>query len=145
MGCLLVFLCVQASADTSGTCGPNTSWTLDSNRKLTIIGMGMVYNYSISSPAPWGKDIKSLEVKSGVTSLGSYAFYECADLTSVSLPSTLTDINSSAFGWCGNLTSLALSSGLEYIGGWAFHRCSGLTAVTIPASVTEIGECAFLH
>lgn len=77
-----------------------------------------------------------------VTTIGSSAFGNCKELTSVYIPNTVTTIYSNAFYGCEQLTSISLPSSLESIGEGAF-QCSGLITVSIPSSVVEIGEKAF--
>ncbi|MCQ2257659.1 MAG: leucine-rich repeat protein [Bacteroidaceae bacterium] len=56
----------------------------------------------------------------------------------------LTKIGYSAFQSCFDLTSLTLPSTLTALEGYAFGNCSGLSGtLTIPSSVTSIGENAF--
>ena len=78
-----------------------------------------------------------------VTSIGRRAFYKCGDITSVTLPNSVTFINSSAFEDCSALTSISLGDSLTYIGGSAFEDCVVLPAITIPNSVTTIELNAF--
>ena len=78
-----------------------------------------------------------------VTSIGSWAFYECSGLTSVTIGNSVTSIDSSAFSGCSSLTSITIPNSVTSIGGSAFSGCSGLTSVTIPNSVTTIGDYAF--
>ena len=102
-----------------------------------------------------------------VTSIGDYAFYECGNLTNVTLPSSLTSIGNAAFCNCENLTSVtlpkslvtigssafsgtALSSveipeGVTTIGEWVFYYCENLTSVTLPSTLTSIGNTAFRY
>ena len=75
--------------------------------------------------------------------IGDYTFYGCSVLTSLTLPSGLTEIGEGAFAACSGLTSLTLPSGVTSIGNHAFYACSGLTSITLPSGVTEIGEDAF--
>ena len=75
--------------------------------------------------------------------LGSYAFYDCSGLTSLTIPSSVTSIGEGAFWCCSGLTSLTIPSGVTSIGESAFYGCSGLTSLTIPSGVTSIGESAF--
>ena len=78
-----------------------------------------------------------------VTSIGTFAFYWCSGLTSVTIPNSVTNIGESAFNGCSGLTSLTIPNSVTSIGSFAFVRCSGLTSVTIPNSVTSIGFGAF--
>ena len=75
--------------------------------------------------------------------IGAYAFKNCSDLTSLTLPSSVTRIGDYAFKNCSGLTSLTLPSSVTRIGDYAFYNCSGLTSLTIPSSVTSIGMSAF--
>ena len=75
--------------------------------------------------------------------IGDLAFEGCSGLTSLTLPSGLTEIGFSAFHGCSGLTSLTLPSGVTKIGYCAFEGCSGLTSLTLPSGVTEIGYSAF--
>ncbi|MBR1529349.1 MAG: leucine-rich repeat protein [Oscillospiraceae bacterium] len=83
-------------------------------------------------------EIEGLPVKY----IRSFAFTSCPNLTSVTLPDSLTTIEQSAFKDCLTLTSVTLPDGLTTIGGLAFFS-SGLTSVTIPESVTSIEHNAF--
>ncbi|MCR5064195.1 MAG: leucine-rich repeat domain-containing protein [Bacteroidales bacterium] len=98
-----------------------------------------------------------------VTAIGNRAFYECTDLVSVSIPSTVTDIaiyafaasglssvtinaatiGQAAFYNCSNLTSVTFGNSVVSIGESAFRNCTGLSSITIPSSVTSIGSSAF--
>ncbi|MBQ9521358.1 MAG: leucine-rich repeat protein [Oscillospiraceae bacterium] len=120
-----------AGADTTyrgGYCGPDSSsdsvvWLLDSNGLMTIKGSGAMRAFSWDGETPWynlREQIKSVSVDSGVTSVGSYAFYDCNALASVTIADSVTSI-----------------------GYQAFNSCDALEAVTVPAAVKEIGEIAF--
>ena len=87
--------------------------------------------------------LKSLSLPSGVTEIGSSAFRDCIGLTSLTLPSGVTEIGSSAFEGCRGLSSLTLPPGVTKIGSSAFEGCSRLTSLTIHSDVTEIGPSAF--
>ena len=79
-----------------------------------------------------------------LTSIDSYAFKECRDLTSVTIPNSVIHIRDHAFGGCSGLASVTIPNSVTSIGGRAFSGCSSLTSVTIPNSVTSIGEGAFV-
>lgn len=73
-----------------------------------------------------------------VTCIGELAFYNCINLTSVTIPNSVTRIDMAAFQGCSGLTSVTIPHSVTYIGWGAFSGCS-LTSVTIPIGVTYIG------
>lgn len=64
-------------------------------------------------------------------------------INTVSIPNTVTSIESSAFEKCTGLTSIDIPTSVTSIGSHAFYGCTGLTSVTIPDSVASIGDEAF--
>ncbi len=72
----------------------------------------------------------SVDKTFSVTSIGSYAFEDCAGLTSVTIPNSVTSIGSSAFSFCDALTSITIPSSVTNIGNYAFSGCTSLTRVT---------------
>lgn len=133
-----------------GKCGDNLTWTLDSSGKLTISGTGEMYDYYHDDngfTSPWAKlrsMIRSIEIGSGVTSIGAWAF-EDTNITSLTIPGSVTAIGD--YGVNGNryLAELTLQPGLKSIGKGAFSGNKRLTTLTIPDGVTTIGEEAFAH
>ena len=100
--------------------------------------------YEINQHAFFSReDITSATIPDSVTSIGKGAFYSCSGLASVTIPDSVTSIGSYAFERCGRLTSVTIGDSVISIGEWAFGNCSGLTSVTIPNSVTSIGSSAF--
>ena len=88
---------VQVEAVTSGTCGAegdgsNLRWSL-SGGVLTISGTGAMKGWDLygNNVSPWkdNKQITSIVINDGVTSVGNGAFYCCGNVTSVKLPATL--------------------------------------------------------
>lgn len=78
-----------------------------------------------------------------VSCIGASAFSHCKNLTSVTIPDSVTDIEEVAFSSCSNLTAITMPNGLTSIGEGAFFNCEQLTAITLPESVTSIGKSAF--
>ena len=134
----------QAFAElASGTCGANAKWSLSDDGTLTISGSGAMNNYG--NDRPWSAhnyEIKKLVVKSGITSIGDYAFASCANLTSATLADTVTSIGKGAFTSTG-LTSITIPSKVTSIGVSAFEYCTKLTSVTLPAKLTAVQNRSF--
>lgn len=78
-----------------------------------------------------------------VDSIGSNAFDNCDELTTVRLPEGLKAIGENAFYSCSGLTSISFPGSLRLIDKYAFSGCSGLTALSFPEGMTEIGNGAF--
>jgi hypothetical protein len=78
--------------------------------------------------------------------VGDYAFYNCAALASINLPSA-TVIRERAFRGCAALETAILPAA-TIIGGYAFAECHALTSVNLPAAGTIEGgafqECIAL-
>ncbi len=69
---------VEEATPTSGTCGENLTWVLDSEGILTISGTGAMEDYSEETPAPWDtywelESIRGIVIEAGVTRIGDYA------------------------------------------------------------------------
>ena len=84
-----------------------------------------------------------LQYFTGLTEIASYAFSQCAKLTSVTIPSGVTKIGRFAFARCISLTSIEIPNSMTNIGDAAFSYCTSLTSVTIGNSVKSISEGAF--
>lgn len=147
--CMLAALTAEifaADIIDSGYCGgegdgTNLTWTLDSEGMLTISGTGKMKNFSRS---PWkDRELTTVKVKLGVTSIGNSAFSCCNSLTSVIIPNTVTSIGAWAFRSCSSLTSITIPNSVTRIRVYAFSDCSSLISITIPDGVTSIEDSTF--
>lgn len=77
-----------------------------------------------------------------VTAIGNKAFYQCAGLGTVTLPSTITHLGQYAFAK-SNIKSLYLPNSLTSIDDNAFWLCTELQSIIIPNSVTTLGLGTF--
>ena len=145
---VMMLLPIVASADKSGTCGDNLTWTLvESTGTLTISGSGAMNNYATYySIAPWYDDrakILAVVIEDGVTSIGEDAFYNCSSLNSITIPNSVTTIGEMAFYGCSNLESIDIPESTKTIGDRCFEGCTNLKVLEIPGSVTSIGDYFF--
>ena len=132
----------------SGKCGENVYYTLSDDGVLTISGSGNMWNWNRVDYiyAPWWYvkyDILEVVIKTGVRTIGNYAFYDCSSITSVTIPDSVTSIGTWAFLDCSSITSVMIGDSVTSIGEYAFDSCRSLTNVTIPDSVTSIEDYAF--
>jgi hypothetical protein len=58
-----------------------------------------------------------------ITSIGDWAFYDCTNLTGVTIPASVTAIGNWAFAECDNLISVTIPSLIRTIGDYVFHSC----------------------
>ena len=89
------------------------------------------------------KLITSLVIPSGVTEIGYSAFCDCVRLKEIVIPDSVTEIGSSAFAGCISLTEVVLPPNLDRIQEKFFSGCASLRTVIIPESVEKIDESAF--
>ena len=78
-----------------------------------------------------------------VASIGAGAFMECTNISSVTIPNSVTSIENATFEGCTRLISITIPNSVTSIGAGAFEDCKNLPSITIPNSVTSIGEHAF--
>lgn len=77
-----------------------------------------------------------------VVGIGKNSFYNCSEMTSISIPNTVTEICELAFAGCG-ISEIEIPDGVSEIGVKAFGDCHSLSKVNIPQTLTEIGEWVF--
>lgn len=88
---------------------------------------------------------KNTVIPDGVTSIGKWAFYNCAEPTNIIMPESIRDIEEFAFFKCIGLTGIIIPQNTVTIGKYAFYQCSRLQSVTIPAGMKSIGDGAFFE
>jgi hypothetical protein len=103
-------------------------------------GVTIYYNYT--------KDGNSLIVASPVNGWGSFGGYEGdvvipEKVTYNNKTLQVKEIGNYAFNECFNLTSVTIPNSVTYIGKYAFKFCQRLTSIIIPNSVATIDYHAF--
>lgn len=176
-----VQLVVESGAKLTGGAagdGSGVTWQLTENTDdpstytLTIRGSGAMEDYLMSSNQPWcsfRKQITSVVVSPGVTSIGNLAFalsrniihvdiadsvvsigeqafFKCSSLTNITVPQSVTYIGVNAFDSCTKLSSITLSTNnITSIRPHTFSGCSELSSIVIPDGVTSIQSGAFFN
>ena len=103
---------------------------------------------SVTSIDSWAfafTDLSSVTVPSSVTMIGDSAFNGCDNLQSVSIPSSVTVIESNTFQNCHSLVGIILPYSIEVIANDAFADCTSLQSFVFPSSVQVIGNGALRH
>lgn len=90
-----------------------------------------------------GNDITSISLPNTVSVMGDACFESCSRLESVTLPAGLTSLGNSCFYDCRNLASVTLPEGITTLGVNCFYRCTSLTPVTLPEGIEELGYQCF--
>jgi hypothetical protein len=88
-------------------------------------------------------NLTSITIPDSVTNIGHYAFKACTSLTSITIPDSVTSIGQGTFQDCRDLTTITIGNSVNSIERYAFKACTSLTSITIPDSVTRIGQGTF--
>ena len=109
-----------------------------------IKGRNVTRVSSLNLPSGYDKsDITSVTLPDTLTEIGGFAFYNYDKLLSVNIPSGVTKIGTYAFSGCSSLAKIDLPKNLISIESFAFANCSSLKSIQIPFTVDKIGEYAF--
>jgi len=105
---------------------------------LDLLGFASLKDINFSS-----SKITSIAMPSGLTEIQDRAFYDCSELASVTIPNSVTKIGKDAFYNCVKLKLTTLPSGLTTIDNGAFAWCISQTNVDLPAALQSLGAYAF--
>ncbi len=87
--------------------------------------------------------VESVEVPSGVVSIGKQAFFMCINLKIVILPEGVINVGDQCFAACYLLNYVQLPDSLESVGEMAFLGCYALKEIEFGTNLKSIGSCAF--
>ena len=126
-------------------CETLTSISVESSNKYLLSENGILFSKDKKTllAYPPAKDGATYVLPNYVTTIGSYAFAKCRNLSSISLHNNVTIIGEGAFTLCTGLTCIEIPNGIKRIYESTFSRCNNLKSVIIPSSVVAIDEDAF--
>ena len=116
---------------------------------VTNLGNTDYYKGEITIPS----SVSSQGVEYPVTAIGELAFKGCKELTSITIPSSVTTVPAGAFYGCDKLASIVVAAGNPVYD--SRDNCNavvetatntiiaGCSKTAIPTSVASLGECAF--
>ena len=139
----------QSLGSLTGNCGANgdnVTYSFDpATGTMTFSGTGEMTNYTLTDDRPWNgySDlITSAVIQNGITVIGKNALAYCGYLVDVDIPESVVSMHPLVFRSCSSLTTVHLPSHLSQIPTSTFEYCN-LDSITIPNSVTYIGLNAF--
>ena len=138
------------------------TWTYTKRNGGAILGIGSNSGTAIPKETEGNIRIPSKLGGVAVVEIGPYAFYECAKVTGVLIPNTVTNIGSYAFlgpalaelyipgsvksignHSIGNIPYVILEEGLETIDVWAFYGYPNPSELIIPSTVRSMDVTSF--
>ena len=88
-------------------------------------------------------DMTSIIIPTTITEIQCHCFSNCKRLQEIILPDTVVSIGNNCFEYCSSLTQIQLSTILNCLNRSLFSRCSSLEQIIIPENVTFIDNEAF--
>ena len=90
------------------------SWKLNTNGTLVIYGSGSTGDFPDTYPTycQYDDSITAIRLEEGVTEVGSFAFFDLANVKKLQLPNSLKYIGTAAFMRCGQLETVHIGGGL---------------------------------
>ncbi len=138
---LLILLSVISVTSYAQTIIDGISYELDKETKTAVVNNGDIrYSGDIVIPKTVTKDGVRYDVKG----IANSAFDYCANVTSVTIPNSVTKIGSSAFNHCISLTSIVIPNSVTSVGENAFEGCENLVSVSLSNAITSIEFRTFL-
>ena len=114
---------------------------------FSVGGAILLYSSNVSDNRNYvyRNSVQKIEIGSGVTSIGTYAFRYSYSIASITIPNGVTSIVEGTFNYCYSLASITIPDSVTSIGFAAFESCYSLASITIPNSVTSISAQTFYN
>lgn len=119
----------------SGSAFDGTKWYENQPNGLVYAGL-VLFKYKGTMP-----ENTKIVIKDGTKGIAVHAFSNCTNLTSVTIPNSVTCIGRGAFSGCKGLTSIAIPNSVTNIGQDVFLNCNNLISMII--DMKNIGSLIF--
>ncbi len=132
----------EPAAEEAAASEGDAVYTLE-NGVLTVLQMP---EGDSGSSYPWHDSrasVSAIVFAEGIAEIGPFAFSDCVNLSSVTIPGSVCVIGNAAFSGCSSLSAVTFSEGLQIIESQAFLNCDSLSSIQIPEGVAAIGDSAF--
>ncbi len=107
----------------------NTAFKLENGCLMSADGKTLYFH--------WDRSIGSFDIPEGVETIGSYAFYNHWNMSTVTMPSTLVTLGYASFLSCSKLDRVSVTA--SFIGDRVFYGCGSLSRITFATPVTYVG------
>ena len=84
------------------------------------------------------KELTSITIPNSLTSIGKSSFEDCTGLTQIEIPNSVTFIGFDAFAGCNKLCSVQIGKSIKTIDGYAFYGCTAINSISINAIIPPI-------
>ena len=106
---------------------------------LDEYGYGALYSKDGKRLLKGPKGFSHYDIKEGTEIICNSAFYQCYNLTSISIPTSVTTIGSAAFRYCDKLSSITIPPSVHTMEGNPFLKWRGIIEIKSPYFKYENG------
>ena len=107
------------------------------------VGVYAIWDYAFA----FCDNLESVELNEGLKTISEGAFYgynSTNKIKSITIPSTVTEIEKNSFRSCQNLENIIFfGDNITTIGEYAFLECTKLSSITLPDSVVNMSSSVF--
>ena len=116
--------------------------TIDGKKVISLLGtpwLSSSYDAIFKNCA----GLTEVVIPSSISQISGGAFYNCVGLKNVTMSDNIKLIEQYAFSGCTGITNITFSKELKSIQNNAFANCSGIKTLNLPNKLVSIGESAF--
>ena len=104
-------------------------------------------SYTVTTLDSWAfsgcKNLTEIQLPNTLTKIDIWALCDCKKLKEINIPASVTEIGYAAFESCNSITSITLPNSIKEVPERLVKECENLKTVNLPSSITTIGNSAF--